>query len=77
MICLTRFGGSVLSFSAFWPRRSLNSYTAPIPHHQNGRADPEFIPLLPEGTNKRSFMKRPTDIQGRQRFINLKKDIVM
>ena len=36
----------------------------------------EYIPLLPEGTNRKLFNKSPADGMQKQRFLDLKKDII-
>ena len=36
----------------------------------------EYTPLLPEGTNRKLFNKSPADGMQKQRFLDLKKDII-
>ena len=37
---------------------------------------PDYVSVLPEGTNKKNFLRKPADSKQRQRFVELKRDIV-
>ena len=40
------------------------------------RTNTEYTPLLPEGIKKNIFKRKPADVKQRQRFLDLKKDVI-
>ncbi|KAL5259084.1 hypothetical protein ACHWQZ_G009519 [Mnemiopsis leidyi] len=45
-------------------------------HLPSSSPNAEYVPLLPEGTNRKIFQRKPADPKQRQRFVELKKDII-